>query len=105
MALIHTDQHYSITTVCPVLKDNLILKLVFLFDCLVDLVVHVLIIFNCLQIVHIQACYLLAQHYLADVSIALSNLSAYCYSLGPNLIKLLEVGMVFIEDAPELKID
>ena len=71
---------------------------------MVDLVVHILIIFNGFEIVDIEAGDFFTMSYAADVSIALLDLLADVYPVGPHLIQFLEIRMVLVEDAPEFEV-
>lgn len=104
VGLIDTDEHDCATAIGPVLQDDLLLQPVILLDRLVDLVVHVLIVFYGFEVVDVEAGYLFAMGNTADVAVALIHLLADVNPIGPYFIQFLEIRVILVEDAPELEV-
>jgi hypothetical protein len=104
VGLINADQHDGAAAVGPILQHDLLLQTVILLHRLVDLVVHVLVVLDGLQVVDVETGGLLAVGDAADVAVALLHLLPDIDAVGAHFVQLLEVGVVFVQDAPELQV-
>lgn len=102
VGLIYTNQHHRAAAIGPILKDDLLLQTVLLLDWLVDLIIHILIILDGLQIVDVETSGLFTVGNSADVTVTLLDFLSDVDAIGTYFIEFLEIWVVFIEDAPEL---
>lgn len=105
VGLIDADQHDRAAAIGPILQNDLLLKIIIVLDCLVDLIIHVLIIFNGLEIVDIETCDLLTVGNATDILVTLLHLLSDLNATSSNLVQLLEIRVIFVEDAPKLQVN
>lgn len=98
------DQHDGFGSVVPVLYQDLLVELVVILEVPVHLVVELLVILNEAQIKHKQISYPLRKCQLTYLLIELLNLFTHLHPVSSNLVKFLEVWVIFIQHRPKLQV-
>lgn len=104
-AVLYADQHDVARGVGPVLQGHALLQAVLLLDGAVDLVEHVLVVLDALEVVGVAGGHPLRIGDLANLAVVFPDLLSDPDPRERHLVHLLEVGVVVVEQRPKFEVD